>query len=93
MKILSNRKGSLVLGRQAGNLEAGEQVHRTNAAQSMFRHNAESFRKMWKEVGEATGTKWRVDVELFEVNRKPALFHDRPDGRAIRFSVWRDETV
>lgn len=90
--LLKGKKGSLVLGRQAGNAEAGERAHRTNAAQSMFRHNEESFRKMWAEVGEATGTKWKVDVELFAPSegwgRRTAL--NGPDGRAVRFSVWRE---
>jgi len=90
--LLKARKGSLVLGRQAGNVEAGERVHRTNAVQSMFRHNEESFRKMWAEVGEATGTKWKVDVQLFtqsdDWGRRNALHG--PDGRAVRFTVWRE---
>jgi hypothetical protein len=90
VKLLKEKKGSVVLGRQAGNTEAGERVHRTNAAQSMFRHNGESFKKMWEEVGEATGTKWTVDVELFTVDRDPMNAIHGPDGRAVRFSVWRE---
>jgi len=85
VKLLREKKGSVVLGRQSGNVEAGERVHRTNGSQSVFRHNEESFKKMWMEVGEATGTKWRVDVQMFEVERKSGT-----DGRAIRFSVWRE---
>ena len=93
VEILKPTKGSVVLGRQAGNLVAQERPHRTNTLQSMFQHNPESFKKMWEEVGEATGTKWRVDVEALDVG--DALFN-RPgtegprDGRAIRFSVWRE---
>jgi hypothetical protein len=41
------------------------------------------------EVGEATGTKWRVDVEMFEVDR-PVKRFQKSDRRAIRFSVWRE---
>ncbi|KAE9378513.1 methyltransferase domain-containing protein [Stipitochalara longipes BDJ] len=92
VEILRAKKGSFVLGRQAGNVEAGERVHRTNPAQSMFRHNEESFKKMWAEVGEATGTKWKVDVELFTPSEgwgPPNPLHGS-DGRAVRFSVWRE---
>jgi hypothetical protein len=46
VKLLREKEGSVVFGRQAGNLEAGERVHRTNEAQSMFRHNMKSFKKM-----------------------------------------------
>ncbi len=49
VKLLREKEGSVVLGRQAGNLEAGERVHKTNEAQSMFRHNVQSFKKMWEE--------------------------------------------
>jgi hypothetical protein len=56
----------------------------------MFRHNEESFRKIWEEVGEATGTKWRVEVEMFEVERRFINETHGSDGRAIRFSVWRE---
>ena len=89
VKLLREKKGAVVLGRQAGNVLAGEKVHRTNQAGSMFQHNKESFRKMWVEVGEATGTKWRVDVEMFEVDR-PVKRVQETDRRAIRFSIWRE---
>jgi hypothetical protein len=64
VKLLRDKKGSLLLGRQVGNLEAGEHVNSMNQSQKMFRHNSESFRKMWDEVGEETGTKWRVETQL-----------------------------
>jgi hypothetical protein len=89
VKLLREKKGAVVLGRQAGNFLAGEKVHRTNQAWSMFQHNEESFRKMWVEVGKATGTKWRVDVEMFEVDR-PVKRFQKSDRRAIRLSVWRE---
>ena len=91
VKLLREKKGSVVLGRQAGNVEAGERAHATLTEQSMFRHNEETFKKMWVEVGEATGTKWRVDIEMFKVDRKPIIqmIHGS-DARAIRFSVWRE---
>jgi SAM-dependent methyltransferase len=86
---LREKKGAVVLERQAGNILAGEKVHRTNQAGSMFQHNEESFRKMWVDFSEATGTEWRVDVEMFEVDR-PVKRVEKSDRRAIRFSVWRE---
>lgn len=93
VKLLREKEGSVVVGRQAGNLEAGERVHRTNEAQSMFRHNVESFKKMWEEVGVMTGTKWRVEVEMLDsvsVDRAWMQGLHGKDGRPIRFSVWRE---
>ncbi|TVY67440.1 Methyltransferase trt5 [Lachnellula suecica] len=94
VKLLKPKKGSLLLGRQVGNLVAGEKVHRTNESEKMFRHNAESFKKMWDEVGEATGTKWTVQAELL-VLQDQAYVKERggdhgPDMRRIRFSVFRE---
>jgi hypothetical protein len=45
---------------------------------------------MWGEVGEWTGTKWGVEVEMFEVERRSINEIHGSDGRAIRFSVWRE---
>jgi hypothetical protein len=93
VRLLRDRKGSLLVGRQVGNLDAGEQVHRTNKSQTMFRHNVESFKKLWDEVGESTGTKWRVEAELSKVDE--GFLNERssthgPNVRRLRFSVWRE---
>jgi SAM-dependent methyltransferase len=64
VKLLRVKKDSLVLGRQVGNVDAGDYVQKTNKGGNMYRHNAESFIKMWHEVGEATETKWRVDCKF-----------------------------
>lgn len=67
VKLLRDKKGSMLLGRQVGNLDAGVRVHDTNGEGIMFRHNSESFKKMWDEVGELTGTKWRVESEMIHL--------------------------
>jgi len=30
----------------------------------MHKHNVESFEKRWKEVGERTGSEWKVDGNI-----------------------------
>ena len=52
--LLKKRRGSVVLGRQRGNREPREYEHRTNQGGTMFRHNEESWREMWRVVGEKT---------------------------------------
>lgn len=68
VKLLRERTGSVVLGRQIGHLVAGEQAGRLDPKKSRFRHNEESFKDMWREVGELTGSRWRVEVEVQDWN-------------------------
>jgi len=84
VKLSRNKKGSVVLGRQVGNLVAGQQSHRTNPDNKMYRHTAESFQKMWDEVGEFTGTKWRTEAELLQ---------DEEDDKEAKGSGWVDPSM
>jgi hypothetical protein len=62
-----------------------------NQCERMFRHNSESFKKMWDEVGEATGTKWRVESQLImpgqEIMNKVRGAHG-DNVRRLKFSVF-----
>ena len=100
VKILRPQKGSLVLGRQVGNLTAGRFQHRTNAQGMMYRHNVESLVSMWKEVGEATGTEWKVEARLDTAWRTVGDFGKdkdmtegpswhNPESRRLTFEVER----
>ncbi len=93
VKLLREKKDSLLLGRQVGNVNAGEHAHRTNPGGRMNRHNQESFKKMWDQVGEATGTKWRVETELIVPDERFTRERRGEHGegmRSIRFSVFRE---
>lgn len=93
VQLLKGKKGSMVFGRQAGSLNPGEKVRRSDASKStIWRHDADSFKRMWKEVGEATGTSWTVEVKMLP---KEELPKDRaqewqPDARRMRFAVFRE---
>jgi SAM-dependent methyltransferase len=58
VKLLKEKKDSVVLGRQIGNSNAGEQLLRNDRIKTRWRHNEESFKKIWEEVGQLTGSKW-----------------------------------
>ena len=92
VKLLREKKDSLILGRQIGNTDAGGYVQKTNEGGIMYRHNAESFKNMWDEVGEETGTKWRVDhnFELFEWLGKEERDKVEPGTGMLRFSIFRE---
>lgn len=65
IKLLKPRAGSLVLGKQTGNLRAGERE--LPGVGRAWRHDAESFREMWRGVGEGMGIQLDVWVEVEEM--------------------------
>ncbi|KAG4438614.1 hypothetical protein IFR05_005897 [Cadophora sp. M221] len=91
VKLLREKKDSLILGRQVGNTVAGEFIQETNLGGIMYRHSGESFKKMWDEVGEETGTKWRVEYDfvLLEGLRKEGD-EVEPTLGMLRFSIFKN---
>ena len=95
IRLLRPVKGSIVLGRQRGNVEAGAYPHKTNVKTgTMYRHNAESWKKMWQEVGRKTGTEWNVRARLESRWSQGVLRHgdaewDGKEGEILRFEVER----
>jgi SAM-dependent methyltransferase len=97
IQLLKPEKDSFVIGRQIGNVDSGDhttEVHKLK--RTRFRHNAESWRNMWKELGEETGTTWDVNVELDERWMKEGsasaltMFQRESGGsRRLRFIVKR----
>lgn len=84
VKLLRDRSGSMVLGWEVGNETAGEHVRTTTKSEKLWRHNAASFEKMWKEVGEQTGTKWKVEVESLKQEA------DKDDRNKEGWAKWQD---
>jgi SAM-dependent methyltransferase len=70
--LLRPEPGSMILGRQIGAVEAAEQVSATG---TMYRHNPESFKKMWKEIGEDLGIDFTVDASLKPLQREHSDWH------------------
>lgn len=94
IKLLRKKKGTVVLGRQIGSSNAGEQPLRNDPTKTRWKHNEESFKKMWEEVGEMTGSKWRVEVS------SDPWAGESEDGSSrwnelsiirLRFAVFREE--
>lgn len=67
-KMLKDKPGCLVVGRQLGNVDHGHTAGTFDETKNRFRHNVESFDAMWKKVGEDTGTQWKVDAHLEELD-------------------------
>jgi hypothetical protein len=65
VEILAPVPGSILIGRQVGNDNPGAFTIGTPGGQSQpYRHNAESWKAFWDEVGQKTGSKWKVHVEM-----------------------------
>jgi hypothetical protein len=64
--LLKAEPGVLVFGRQGGNVNADVITRLMKDQQAAYWHNPESWAKMWKQVGDETGTKWEVDAFLGE---------------------------
>lgn len=65
VQLLTPAKGAMIVGRQVGNANAGEYTAEGFPGErDRIRHNPKSWTAFWNEVGEATGTKWKVEVEL-----------------------------
>ncbi|CAN9227992.1 unnamed protein product [Alternaria alternata] len=65
VQLLKPVSGSLIVGRQGGKPEAGSFAH-VMKEMTAFWHNPESWAKMWKQVGDETGTDWEVQAVLGE---------------------------
>ena len=57
--------GVMVVGRQLGSLQPGSHSM-PKKEWSSYRHNVESMRRFWEQLGAETGSKWRVEGELYE---------------------------
>ncbi|KAG8994877.1 hypothetical protein FRB94_009626 [Tulasnella sp. JGI-2019a] len=92
VQVLRPQKGSMVLGRQSGSLIAGESTRR-GGTQQVYRHDSTSFARMWKQVGDETGTEWEVQSELGDLD----CLHQAPQNASeaksarlrLRFVVVR----
>ncbi|KAJ9638842.1 hypothetical protein H2201_004632 [Coniosporium apollinis] len=92
VRLLKAQKGSLILGRQVGNVAPGEFPHRVG---TMYRHNEASFQQLWNQVGNATESSWKVEVEMTEPDANGFAAASGPglnvEGtRWLRFTVTRE---
>ena len=63
-KMLKPKPGSLVMGVQVGSLVGDTVGIPIPSGGILFRHDIESLERVWKAVGEKTGTEWKVEARL-----------------------------
>lgn len=83
VKLMKLGSGALVVGTQVGSKQPGlyEQGR-------MYLHDVESFEKMWAEIGEKTGSEWRVEAVLAQDPRERKPWDDGSVGK-LNFEVTR----
>jgi len=87
VSLMKSEKGCLILGQQIGSLEPRPMA----VGSKMYNHNIESFEKMWKEVGERTGSEWKVNANIdagLGVDQSKRA-SDGPDTRRLVFEIER----
>ncbi len=94
--LLKPQPGSRAVGEQIAHLRAGEYStdFRDSGLARMFLHNDESFARLWDEVGTKTGSRWRVESQMWKA--KPHWHPDQlpgmprgPDSRSFAFVAER----
>jgi hypothetical protein len=55
----------MIAARQLGNIHGGSYPMTDVAAGVNYRHNVETIKGFWYDVGQATGTRWSVEAELY----------------------------
>jgi len=90
VELLKKEPGVLVIGGHLGCVDAGEVESRVDK-KTRYWHNAESFKRMWKEVGDETGSKWEVDVRVteFPLAKNLLIQTENTGTRVLSFTVRR----
>lgn len=87
ISLLRPQPGVLVVGRQAGRRDPIVSGDKENAPKR-YAHNVETWKRLWRQVEEETGTKWKVKawVEVWE-GVIPALnqYHPGVEPLKMRF--------
>jgi SAM-dependent methyltransferase len=89
VELLRPEPGVFVIGQCVGHLDGVPATGR--GGKTMFKHNAETFRDLWTEVGQLTGTRWEVRAQLDEGLgiKEQSRKWDDPNTRRLAFEVER----
>lgn len=91
-KLLRPKEGSAIFGRQLGSVVSGE-FPNLKGEGTNFRHDVASFEKLWKQIGDEVGCRWRIEASLdnsdFLAKNKGNAWSE-PNMRMIIFTVTRE---
>ncbi|KAK7747783.1 hypothetical protein SLS62_008819 [Diatrype stigma] len=84
------KEGGVIVGRQIGSVKPGN-VPAIKAGSVSYRHDLKTFDSMWKKVGEATQTRWKVEGILDMIGINPDSPVEDANSRRLLFTVTRLE--
>ena len=84
------KKGGLIVGRQIGSVKPGD-VPAIREGNPSYRHDVKTFDAMWRQVGEATQTRWEVGGTMDMVGINPQSPVEDENSRRLLFTVTRVE--
>lgn len=90
IQLLKAEPGVMIFGRQGAMVDAGSFAF-AKKEQTVYWHNAESWEKLWKQVGDETGTEWSVEASLGEEDlaRSLSSSFSPPGSRYMIFVIRR----
>jgi hypothetical protein len=93
---MSRGVGSIVFGFQIGSLDAGERPWNADfTSDAAFAHDPSTFARMWQQIGEETGTKWKVEADFKSWEdmgwRRQQMTFLSDEKRCLQFIVTRTQ--
>lgn len=94
VNLMNPASKSLIFGRQAGRVNSGDFTAEVEQTKRRYWHNPESWAKLWRQVGEETGTEWIVEADFNDQadvpgNKRGMAAFIPEDTRFMRFTVRR----
>jgi len=86
VKLLKPKKNALLLGRHVGDVKGGVKTHPLDPSRTNYRHDPDTWKKLWEDIGEETGTKWEVEVEMQDLVSRE---WQQDGARRMAYSVRR----
>ncbi|CAG8154189.1 unnamed protein product [Penicillium olsonii] len=65
VRLCRLRPNAMIVARQLGNVLGGSYQMADVAAGTNYRHNVQTIKGFWYDVGQATGTRWIVEADLY----------------------------
>lgn len=84
------KKDGVIVGRQIGSVKPGS-LPAISEGSFSYRHNVETFDAMWRDVGLATGTRWKVEGTLDMVGISLNSHIEDENSRRLLYTVTRLE--
>lgn len=81
----------MIIGRQAGRVDPEDPDDKENAPGN-YRHDLNSWKRIWRQVEEETGTRWGVEgwrEDWQGVDKGFDRYHDHVESFKLRFVVRR----